>query len=308
MPPLRGEVDDQRHVQTRIARPTFAPRHARTVIAVVEDDRVVGETVRLQFAQNATDLRIHHREPVVILRPVPPHLGQVRMIRRHAHPGGIMDAVRRVNGVPELAFVADGEVEHRKERLARLAVAVMRAGRGLVPDARRFDQVVVLLAVVRAIVTGLAQELREHLHKIRQPHLAAHVLGTGGWRIDARNDRRAGRRAHRCRRPRAQVTHPARRQLVEVRRGGVGVAVATELRPVVLAGHPEDVRPVGGGRELRRQNKNKEGEEGVELFHAGRGNLATSTPVDATPGFFNIRVPRSGLLITLLCGPVGKDE
>ena len=51
-----------------------------------------------------------------------------------------------------------------------------RQVRGIVPDLAVFLQNVILLDLVRAVVAGEAQVIREHVEPIRQPRKAAHVV------------------------------------------------------------------------------------------------------------------------------------
>src|SRR6185503_3379987 len=87
--------------------------------------------------------------------------------------------------------------------------------------------------------------LREHRLVLWVGDETAHVFGAGGGRIQTRNDGRAGASADRGARPAVEVDHALRRQAIDVWRGGVRVAVATQVRAVVLAGQPEDVRGRG---------------------------------------------------------------
>jgi len=93
------------------------------------------------------------------------------------------------------------------------------------------------------------------------------VFCAGGGRVDAGDDRRAGRGADRGGRAGLGVTQAALGKAVEVRRDGVRIAVASKMRAVVFAGDPEDVgqrllRPRlsksrgkhGGGREQHSSN------------------------------------------------------
>ena len=123
-------------------------------------------------------------------------------------------------------------------------VAPVRLVRRLVPDPARLLDVVVLLRVVRRVVAGRAQQLREHRHPVRQAHPAPHVVRPEGRRIHPGDDCGAGGRAHRCVRPRVQVDAAALGQSIQIRRVGVRVTVGPQGRPVVLAAQPQDVRPL----------------------------------------------------------------
>ncbi len=242
----RRHVDDQRHPQPRVQQRPLAPRQAHAVVAEVHDDGVIGQPRRLELGQPVAHLRVHLRQPVVVLRPVAPHLRGVRVIGGDAYPGGVVH--RLVGPLADAALVGDAEVEHREERHrprppVPRTVAPVRLVRRLVPHPARLLDVVVLLRVVRRVVASRAQELREHRHPVGQPHPAAHVVGTDGRRIHPGDDGGPGRRAHRRVRPRVQVDRAALGQPIQIRRVGVRVAVGPERRPVVLAAQPQDVRP-----------------------------------------------------------------
>ena len=91
--------------------------------------------------------------------------------------------------------------------------------------------------------------LRIQAQRGGQTHLAAHVLGPGRGRIQARDNRGAGGRADGGIRPRVPIADAALGEAVEVRRVRVFVTITTELRPDVLGGEPENVgaRPGIGG-------------------------------------------------------------
>ena len=247
VPVLLGNRDDERHVQPGLERGALAPRQAGPVVAPVEDDRVVGQSRRLEFRQAFADKRVHLGQLVVVLSPVLAHFGCVRVVGRHANAGRIVDL--RVRPAPDLALVGHREVEDGEERRAVRAVPPVRLARRFVPDrslAAGLLEVVVLLRVVRHVVAGLAQVLRKEPEALRQPGLAPHVLGPGRRRVEAADDCRAGRRADRNGRPGVAVDQAACGEGIQVGSGGVVVAVSAEVRAVVLAGDPEDV----GGREV----------------------------------------------------------
>ena len=249
VPVLPGDRDDERHVQAGLERGALAPRQAGSVVAPVEDDRVVGQSRRLDLDQALSDERVHLGQLVVVLRPVLADLGRVRVVGRHADAGRVVDL--RVRPAPDLALVGHGEVEDGEERRPLRPVPPVRLAGRLVPDrspAAGLLEVVVLLRVVRHVIARLAQDLREEAEAVRQPGTAAHVLGAGGRGVEAADDRRAGRRADRNGRPNVAVDQAACGEAVQVGGGGVLVAVGAELGSVVLAGDPEDV----GGREARR--------------------------------------------------------
>ena len=209
------------------------------------------------------------------------------MVGGHADLGGVVNGLVRTRA--NLAFVALGGVEDGEERLAGAAVLVVGLAAGLVPDLAGFGEVVVLLGVVRAVVAGLAEELRIHLEAAGQRHHGAHVLGTGGRRIQAADQRGAGGRADGGTRPGEAVAQATRGEGVHVRRSCVFVAIAAHLRTMVLAGNPEDVRPVGSGGaeggELPAESP--EGDEHQSVRHATKDANAAAkvTSAEAARGW-----------------------
>ena len=212
------------------------------MVAVVENNRVVGQAGLLQLTEVVADPLVHHRDAIVVLRPILSHLRRVRVIGREAHLGRVVNAVGRVDFVADLALMADRVVEDREERLAVGPVFPVRLSSALVPDFAHFLEVVILLGIIGAVVAQFSQVDRVHFKTGRQAGHAAHMLGPGGGRIDAGDDRRAGRGADRRIRTRPGVAQAALGQAVEIRRDGVRVAVAAQVRSVVLAGYPENVR------------------------------------------------------------------
>ena len=242
--PLGREIDDHGHLQAGVAGPALVARHAAAVIGVVEDDRVRRQTSGFEFLQACACGGIGECDLIIILRPVLAHFGRVGMVGRDADFGRIMNGHMRA--FAELAFMAAHLVEDGEEGLAVLAVHPMRLAGGYVPHALGLFQVVVLFAVVRAVVARFAEELRIHLRALWHGHHAAHVLTAGGWRVHARDDGGACCGAHRCAGPCVFEEHAFRRQSIDVWRIGKRVAVAAHVRPMVLAGEPEDVGPLCG--------------------------------------------------------------
>ena len=76
----------------------------------------------------------------------------------------------------DLAFVRGGEVEDREKRLAVRRPRSSGPGCSIRPTPDLRLHVVIFLGVVRAVVAGLAQVLREQADGIRQRDEAAHVL------------------------------------------------------------------------------------------------------------------------------------
>src|SRR3954454_24691146 len=91
------------------------------MIAVKEDDCVVGQTIGLQLFQDRTRMGIHVVNVVVVLRPVTTNLGGVWLIRGDSNVCGIAD--EGVRTLPDLALVSAEIVEHREEGLPGFAIA-----------------------------------------------------------------------------------------------------------------------------------------------------------------------------------------
>ena len=240
MPPLGWKENHQRHLQAGVARPAFAARQAGAMVGKIKHDRVVGEAGGLQFSDSFTRLRIGGAHLIVVLRPVAPHFRGVGMIGRHPHSCRIGDG--GLPPRPQLALMAGAGIEHREEGLPSRPLLPMGFARGLIPNLLRRDEVVVFLDVVGAVITQLPQMLREQFHAGRQCHLTAHMLGTERRGEHAADERGAGRRADRGIRPGVAKQHAPRSKGIDMRRAGQPIAIAAHLRPVILAGDPEDVR------------------------------------------------------------------
>ena len=128
---LLRNVDDQRHLQSRVTRPALAARHARSVVGEVEDDRVVGEAGSRQLFQVFARVGIGRGHPIIVLGPVPASLGSVGMVRRDPDPGRIMNRPVRANA--NLALVAPRRVKHREKRLTPPAILPVCPRRRFVP-------------------------------------------------------------------------------------------------------------------------------------------------------------------------------
>ena len=243
------DVHEEGHVETGVRGPTFAAGHAGPVIGPVENDRVIGEPVGGELGEDGAGVGIGGGDAVVVERPVAADFGRVRVIGGDANLGGIVDGFALGAEFDDLALVALGGVEDGEERFAGGAVFPVGLGGRGVPDGGSFRKVVVLLGVVGGVVAGLAEELREHLLTGWISDHAAHVIAARGWAVEAGDDRGARGRADGRDGPSVGIAEGARRELVDMGRGRVGVAVAAQLRAVVLAGDPEDVglRGEGGG-------------------------------------------------------------
>ena len=203
--PFFGHVDEERHMETRMIGPSLVPRHSRTVIAPVENDRVIGEPRFLDLAEPLAELLVHHREPVIILRPILPHRGRVGMIGRHTDLRRIMETVFLRDRIPDLRFVGNRGIENGEKGLSLGAIFPVGLAAALVPNIVAFHEIVILLRGIRAVVARLAEIGGKELHPFGQGRLRAHRLGSRRRRIDPRDHRRSCRSADRSVRPRAGV-------------------------------------------------------------------------------------------------------
>src|SRR5262249_26879932 len=154
------------------------------------DDGVFGETRVVEFLEPFAGIGVGLGDDVVVARPVLADLGRVGVVGGDAHLGGGVN--RLVIGLANLAFVALQAIKDGKKGLSGLAASPVRLGRGVVPDLAGLGEVVVLLGIIGAIVTGFAEQLRKHFLAAGEGHHAGHVLGAGRRRIHSRDDRRAG--------------------------------------------------------------------------------------------------------------------
>ncbi len=140
-------ADQQRHAQARVVQRSLRAGHAVAVIAPVEDDGVVAQTVGVELFQDLVDLRVHVGDVVVDASQLLPDRRRVRVVGRHLHLDRIGDerlALADRAGREDLALVRDLEVEHGEERLARIgAVAPVRRATELVPDGERRAELIV---------------------------------------------------------------------------------------------------------------------------------------------------------------------
>ena len=73
----------------------------------------------------------------------------------------------------------DGKVEDSEKGLSFFTSSPVCFSGRRIPDSSHFLKVVVLLAVVGAIVTGVPEVLGIHLHIGWKPRLTSHVFGSG---------------------------------------------------------------------------------------------------------------------------------
>ena len=171
---------------------------------------VLGELV-----QDLSHLLVHHRNVIERVGPIAFRRGVVGHIRRGMDLVGVVQPawveLRRVVGVilrPVLAFVRRGEVEDGEERLVPAASAPMGLSAAFVPRLFRRDEIVVFLAVVGAVVAGVAQVGRVGPYKIGQSIAAPHVVRAERRGIHAGDQARPARSANAGDAKGVVVTHP----------------------------------------------------------------------------------------------------
>ena len=126
-------------------------------------------------------------------------------------------------------------------------------------------EVVILLAGIGAVVTGLTKHLRIHFVASRHRNHAAHVLSPIRRSPATTDEAGAGRSADGSVGPCPLEADAASGQRIDIRREGVFVAKAAVVRTIVLTGEPEDVWPVsgedGGGKEKRGEKADHSGQQ-----------------------------------------------
>ena len=124
VPPLLREVNDHGDVQAGVGGPTLAAGHTAAVVAVVKDDRVLGEAGGGEFFEAGPGVGVGSGDLVIVLRPILADLGQIRMVGGDPHLRRIGDGVVRPGA--NLALVAFFGIEHGEERLAGGTIFPMR--------------------------------------------------------------------------------------------------------------------------------------------------------------------------------------
>ena len=228
------------------------------MIAVIKYDRFPAEPGLVELREVAPGDLISTGDDIVVLGPVLTRLGVVRMVGRNPDLRRVENLLMAACTNP--ALVAHRGVEDREERLAFLAVVVVRPPGRLVPaGSARAADVIVRFRVVGTVVALLAQKGRVEAHVGRQLDHAPHMLAAYRWRVHAGDDRGASRGANRGTGPGQLEEHPLLCQGINIRRGGELVAIATHLGSVVFAGNPENIRmldPLGSGRYHKQDKQN----------------------------------------------------
>ncbi len=93
----------------------LASWHPRAVVAVVEDDRLFGESRGVEFLESLTGVGVGRADLVVVLGSILADLGRIWVIGGDADLGRVVD--RRVRPGPDLTFMTLGRVENREEGL-----------------------------------------------------------------------------------------------------------------------------------------------------------------------------------------------
>ena len=169
-----GEAHHHRHVHPAVVEESFVPGHARAVIGVEKDDRVVGKALLLELLEDRSDLLVEDADTIVETRQFAPHRLGVGIVGRHRDLRWIVDllggqlrlhlfAEDLIGPHHRRGLVGDHVVDHREEGLALLArTAAPRGGRAdfvprLLDEAHLVARVVIGLDLVRREVTGFAQ-------------------------------------------------------------------------------------------------------------------------------------------------------
>lgn len=252
MPPFVWKMDDQWNPDSTILKIAFASGCRSAVIRIVEDNGIFGESGFPEFIKDPAHLFVHRSHAVLVNGRVFAKLGQIRLVRWKldgigCDSGWIRDqsgfAILPHHFGKQVAFMGDGEVENREERLAIWAVLIVGVSAALIPDGCVISfEIIVGLRVVGAIVTrfpqisGMPLEIRGNVIS------AAHVLGALGDGIGTVEDGGSRHCAHRAVRISVGELQAIRRKGIQHRSGCLLVAVTGKpVRGVVLAGDPEDV-------------------------------------------------------------------
>ena len=231
---------DERDAGAAFIQPALGARKADAVVAPEEDDGVVFEAGVGDLFELVAQPVVHRREALVDVGPVATGFGSIGVVgRQGGELAGVLQLVElqtldvgRVGGAAPgiAALMRHLLIEDGKEGLAGRAIAPVRFGRVLVPGCGRHGKVVVGLRVVRAIVAGVAQILREAAHAGRKLDAAAHVHGAQSAGVDAGDDAGARGRADASHGIGAGEAYAFFRERVGVRGDGVRIAVAAKHR------------------------------------------------------------------------------
>ena len=136
------------------------------------------------------------------------------------------------------------KVEDSEKRLVFGATTPVCLSAGLVPARQRRVELLIGFDVVRAVITGCSEVFAEAFYIRRRHALAAHVVRADSGRIHPGDNARPCRGTNARVRIRVGVTHTLGRKGIDVRRYGVTISIAAQVRADVLATDPEDVWPL----------------------------------------------------------------
>ncbi len=187
---------------------------------------------------------VHRGDVVVVLRQVLTNLGNIGPVAFQSHRRWIND--RSVWPLANFTLVGTGIVENGKKRLSVFSVSVMSFAVGLIPCVFRCEIVVVFLRRVGAIVAGFTKIFWKQLNAIWNHHAATHVSGSITGSVHSTNDRGASRCTNWIVRPSVIVDHALFCKRINVRRYCIWIAVATNLRPDIFGGQPQNVWSIIG--------------------------------------------------------------
>ena len=240
----------------RIVDPPLAPGQPLTVIAPEHHDRVLGQFVSFQLRQDLTDLSVHQGNDVVVTCPVPPgsrsvgDVGRQRDLRRIMH--------QPVKLRPDLALVRNRQVDHAEERLSLGPTApVTTPATTFVPGGQRRFEVVVGLRTVGAVVTGGPEVLGETPYVRWRHDSRPHVLAADRDGIDTGDQARPRHGTHTRMRETSSKDNTLGSQSIDVRRGRILVAVASQAGTDVLATDPQNIGTIGRRRHRRHQRQKR---------------------------------------------------
>ena len=244
-----GNANDQRDVRARIVQPAFGTRQADPVIGPEKDNRILVEPIFFEPGKQIAGPGIHRRDQLVIAFPILSHDGRVGIIRRQVQLIRVLALGRLeifgdafIFGLTgDAAFMAAGEIEDRKERPVFFAISPMRLIVRLIPGVAEVAGLVIGLGIVRAVIARPPEIGSEGLDVDRQLGVASHMVSANRRLIHAGNDSRATRCADAGGCKGVRITHAFPGQPVEIRRNGMFIAEAAQVRTDILAGEPKDV-------------------------------------------------------------------
>lgn len=227
------------------------------MVAVVEDDGVIGEAEFFEFGEDVADLLVEGGDDVGVDGVVGADFGEVGEVGWEVDVFGcdacfggdeaffpvLFDAFGE-----EAGFVGDRLVEDGEEGLAFATIFVVGGGGAFVPVGGVVAfEVVVGFGVIGAVVAGFAEVGDVGFVVGGDGVAAAHVLGAHGGGVGAHEDGGAGDGADGGIGVEVGEADAFAGEFVEVWGMGLFVAIAAQpLEGVVLGGDPEDVGAVFG--------------------------------------------------------------